>query len=105
MGTHENPELLTTVEEQARNNEGQMLKGALGSLANELKLLCESMDEKYAKLDEKYIKLETTISPQKSDVTTEISKLEQSIAVQKVEISSKIMSKIENNTEKLEEII
>ena len=68
MGTHENPELLTTVGEQARNDEGQMLKGALGPLVNELKLLRESMDEKYAKPDEKYTKLETVISLQKSDV-------------------------------------
>ena len=69
MGTNENPELLTTVDEQARNKEGQMFKGALGPLVNELKLLTESMDVKYAKLDEKYTKLVAAISLQKTDVT------------------------------------
>ena len=62
------------------------------------------MDEKYAKLDEKYIKLETAISLQKSDVT-QISKLEQSIAVQNVVIANEITCKIENNVEKLDKLM
>ena len=66
MGTKENLELSTTVEDQAQNEEGQVLKGTLGPLVNELKLLHESMDKKYTKLDEKYTKLETAISNQRN---------------------------------------
>ena len=44
------------------NEDGQVLKGVLGPLVNELKLLQESMDAKYERLEEKYMSLETAIS-------------------------------------------
>ena len=83
-------------------NEEHALRGVIGPLVDELKLLRESMNEKYTKLDEKYSKLESVINTQKSDVTTEIAKLEQSIATQKVEIANEIMDKLDSNTKKLD---
>ena len=105
MDTNVQPETTLTMDGQSQNEEGQALKGALGPLVNELKLLQECLDEKYAKLDEKYTKLERAISLDKSGITLEISKLEQWIVVQKVEIANEITNKIENNTEKLDKLI
>ena len=76
------------------NENGQTLKGDLGPLVNELKLLQESMDAKYERLEKKYTSLETAISQQKSNVTSEISKLEQSLASESMEMSKMITKKI-----------
>ena len=87
------------------NEDGQVLKGVLGPLVNMLKLLRELMDAKYERLEEKYTSLETAISQQKSDVTSEILKLEQSLASERMEMSKMITKKLEDNTEKLGEVI
>ena len=41
------------------------LEGALGPLVQEIKLLHESVDEKYSSLDDKYTRLENAITLQK----------------------------------------
>ena len=41
------------------------LEGALSPLVQEIKLLCESVDEKYSSLDDKYTRLENAITLQK----------------------------------------
>ena len=87
------------------NENGQALKGVLSLLVNELRLLHESMDAKYDKLDAKYTSLEMAISQQKSDVTSEISKLEQLLASGRAEMSRTITKKLEDNSEKLGKVI
>ena len=74
-------------------------------MVNELKLLCESMDAKYDRLDAKYTSLEMAISQQQSDVTSEISKLEQSLASERAAMSITITKKLEDNSEKLGKVV
>ena len=72
------------------------LKGALGPLVQQIKLQCESFDDKYSCLDEIYTRLEVVITSQKDEVASEISKLQESISNQKQELSSTVEKKIEH---------
>ena len=82
-----------------------ILKGALTPLVNELKLPRESMDSKYDKLEAKYTNLESAISQQKHDVTSEICKLEQSLATEWADVNQILAKKMDTNTKKLGEIM
>ena len=63
------------------------------------------MDARYDKLDAKYTSLKMAMSQQKGDVISEISKLEQSLASESIEISRTITKKLQNNSGKLGEVI
>ena len=66
--------------ESAHRPETSELERVIGPLVTEVKLLRESMDEKYTKL-------ETVIEKQKEDMSRDIEKIEKSLGSHKAEIS------------------
>ena len=74
------------------------LERVIGPLVQEVKLLRESMDEKYTKL-------ETVIEKQKEDMSKDIEKIEKSLGSHKAEISSKIDSNNNMTTARINTII
>ena len=70
----------------------------IGTLVTEVKLLRESMDEKYTKL-------ETVIEKQKEDMSKDIEKIEKTLESHKAEISSNINSNNDLTTARINSII
>ena len=84
--------------ENAHRPETSELERVIGPLVTEVKLLRESMDEKYTKL-------ETVIEKQKEDMSRDIEKIKKSLGSHKAEISSKIDSNNNLTTARINSII
>ena len=80
--------------ESAHRSETSELERVIGPLVTEVKLVRESMDEKYTKL-------ETAIEKQKEDMSKDIEKIEKTLESHKAEISSNINSNNDLTTAKL----
>ena len=86
------------VTKSAHRPETSELERVIGPLVTEVKLLRESLDEKYTKL-------EVVIEKQKEDMSRDIEKIEKSLGSHKAEISSKIDSNNNLTTARINSII
>ena len=84
--------------ESAHRPETSELERVIGPLVTEVKLLRESMDEKYTKL-------ETVIEKQKEDMSRDIEKIKKSLGSHNAKISSKIDSNNNLTTARINSII
>ena len=93
-----NMEDVPAIIESAHRSETSELERVIGPLVTEVKLLRESMDEKYTKL-------ETALEKQKEDMSKDIEKIEKTLDSHKAEISSNINSNKELTTARINSII
>ena len=93
-----NMEDVPAIIESAHRSETSELERVIGPLVTEVKLLRESMDEKYTKL-------ETVIEKQKEDMSKDIEKIEKTLESHKAEISSNINSNNDLTTARINSII
>ena len=75
------------------------------ALSQELKTLREVMDQKYSKLEDsmesKYDRLERVMTAHRKDVSNEIQKLEHTLTIQNTDLSKKVQSQMENQSEEI----
>ena len=86
------------ITESAHRSETSELERVIGPLVTEVKLLRESMDEKYTKL-------ETVIEKQKEDMSKDIEKIEKTLESHKAKTSSNINSNNDLTTARINSII
>ena len=86
------------ITKSAHMSETSELERVIGPLVTEVKLLRESMDEKYTKL-------ETAIEKQKEDMSKDIEKIEKTLESHKAEISSNVNSNNDLTTARINSII
>ena len=78
------------------------------ALSQELKTLREVMDQKYSKVEDsmesKYDRLERVMTAHRKDVSHEIQKLEHTLTVQNTDLSKKVQSQMENQSEEINKL-